>query len=48
VISGHDYYENDAFNRVHPHIAGVKVAVNELLGIPDHLFNDGSWIKIKK
>jgi hypothetical protein len=48
VISGHDYYENDAHYRVHPHIAGVKSAVNELLGTPDHLFNDGSWIKIKK
>lgn len=48
VISGHDYYANDAFIRIHPHIAGVKLAVDELLGAPDQLFNDGSWIKIKK
>jgi hypothetical protein len=47
IISGHDYYINEIFNRNHPHIAGVKIAVDELLGTPDHLFSDGSWIKIK-
>ena len=48
VISGHDYYPNESFNLANPHIAGVKVAIDELLGTPDHLFSDGSWIKVKK
>lgn len=45
VISGHDYYEDSEILRVHPHIAGVKKAVDELLGKPDKLYSDGSWIK---
>jgi len=37
-ISGHDY--ND--------VSGVKQAVHELLGEPDKVFSDTSWIKYKK
>ena len=37
LIGGHDY------GNQHP---GVKKAVNELLGTPEGIFNDGSWIKI--
>ena len=47
VISGHDYYTNQSFINNHPHIAGVKVAVDEFLGSPDKTFVDGSWFKIK-
>lgn len=36
-ISGHDYDS--------PRHTGVKKAVNEVLGIPDMLFQDGSWVK---
>jgi hypothetical protein len=46
VISGHDY-NTDEFIRIHPHIAGVKVAINESLGTPDKIFGDGSWFKLK-
>ena len=44
IISGHDY-NTEEFIRVHPHIAGVKIAVNELLGLPDNNYGDGSWFK---
>jgi len=47
VICGHDYYEDEAFLLQHPHIAGVKKAVDELLGVPDKLFIEGSWLKWK-
>jgi cephalosporin hydroxylase len=46
VISGHDYVD-DEMCKIHPHIAGVKVAVNELLGEPDKTYVDGSWFKLK-
>jgi hypothetical protein len=45
VISGHDYNTDD-FIKIHPHIAGVKIAVNELLNEPDKIYGDGSWFKI--
>jgi hypothetical protein len=45
VISGHDY-NTDEFIRVHPHIAGVKVAINEIFNDPDKVYGDGSWFKI--
>ena len=41
VIGGHDY-TNDT---VHTHLEGVKRAVNEMLGQPDKVFKDNSWIK---
>jgi hypothetical protein len=44
IISGHDY-STDEFILTHPHIAGVKIAINELLGHPDKIYNDGSWFK---
>jgi len=47
VISGHDYYLSESFVQNHPHIAGVKKAVDEFLGEPDKIFNDGSWFKKK-
>ena len=45
VISGHDY-QTDEFVNVHRHIAGVRVAVNEMLGKPDNSYGDGSWYKL--
>jgi len=45
IISGHDYVSNDVL-KIHPHIAGVKIAVNELLNKPDKTYDDGSWFKI--
>ena len=39
VIGGHDYGTN------HPHLVGVTEAVNEMLGEPDKVFEDNSWIK---
>lgn len=44
AICGHDYCDEEVY-KIHPHIAGVKKAVLELLGEPDERFNDGSWIK---
>lgn len=44
-IAGHDYYD-DLTDRKQPHTAGVRKAVNEIIGIPDAIFQDGSWIKI--
>jgi len=48
VISGHDYYDDIEFCNQHPHIKGVKIAVEEMLGLPDKKYNDGSWFKIIK
>jgi hypothetical protein len=45
IISGHDYCVNEHDLNIHPHIRGVKVAVNELLGVPDMTFEDWSWYK---
>ena len=42
IISGHDY-NTDEFIKIHPHIAGVKQAVNEILGTPNKTYGDGSW-----
>ena len=44
IISGHDY-NTDEFIKKHPHIAGVKIAVNELLGSPYKTYGDGSRFK---
>lgn len=44
AICGHDFCDEHVY-KVHPHIAGVKKAVLELLGEPDERFEDGSWIK---
>jgi len=46
IISGHDYVSDEIY-QIHPHIKGVKIAVNELLGKPNKIFNDGSWYKLK-
>jgi hypothetical protein len=46
VFTGHDY-NTEEFIKYHPHIAGVKIAVNEMLGTPDKIYIDGSWIKFK-
>lgn len=45
IFSGHDYYSSDSFLSIHPHVAGVKAAVNELLTEPDLIYEDGSWVK---
>lgn len=47
IISGHDY-NTDEFIKIHPHIEGVKRAVNDTIGHPDKLYGDGSWFKIIK
>ena len=39
VIGGHDY------GTPNPHLLGVTLAVDELLGQPDKRFKDGSWLK---
>jgi predicted O-methyltransferase YrrM len=39
VIGGHDYTDKI------PHLVGVHKAVNEMLGTPDKVFKDNSWIK---
>ena len=39
VIGGHDYTD------LHHHLEGVKKAVDEMLGEPDKVFKDNSWIK---
>jgi hypothetical protein len=47
IISGHDYYlDGHEFVQKYPHVAGVSVAVNDLLDHPDEIFEEGSWFKI--
>lgn len=41
ILSGHDYWPC----RGPEHLAGVKKAVDELLGGPDLLYQDTSWLK---
>jgi predicted O-methyltransferase YrrM len=41
VIGGHDYTTSTE----HKHLDGVKKAVDEMLGTPDKVFKDNSWIK---
>lgn len=41
IIAGHDYCDSPEY------LAGVKKAVNELLGKPDCIFQDTSWLKFK-
>ena len=41
------YQDIDDINN-HPHISGVKIAVDEFLGVPDMIFEDWSWFKILK
>jgi hypothetical protein len=45
IISGHDY-NTDEFIRIHPHIEGVRRAVNDTINKPDKIYGDGSWYKI--
>jgi hypothetical protein len=47
LMSGHDYYHDDEFLLRNPHIAGVSVAIDEILGKPDQTFAEGSWFKLK-
>jgi len=44
IISGHDYYEDDEFLKIHPHVSGVKKAIIEKLGKPHKIYLDGSWM----
>lgn len=41
VIGGHDYTDSTEYK----HLDGVKKAVDEMLGTPDKVFKDNSWIK---
>lgn len=48
IISGHDYI-HPLWAKRFPHIADVRVAVEELLGQPDKIYMDGSWfINLKR
>lgn len=47
AICGHDYYEDEEFLKIHPHVAGVKKAIIETIGVPDIIYPDGSWLKKK-
>lgn len=47
IICGHDFVPDEAVLRIHPHIEGVRKAVEELLGFPHKIFKDTSWIVIK-
>jgi predicted O-methyltransferase YrrM len=40
IIGGHDYSKNDEYNR-----QNTIRAVNEVVGKPDRLFVDTSWVK---
>lgn len=44
IISGHDFIEDP----VHQHVYGVQKAVREILGEPDIIFEDSSWLKTIK
>lgn len=46
AMCGHDYYDNDDIYELYPHIEGVRRAVKELLGKPDEIFIDGSYVKL--
>ena len=46
IISGHDYHSDESILKIHPHIRGVKKAVDEILGQPDKTYKDGSWYKM--
>jgi len=45
VICGHDYCNDEEFLKIHSHIRGVTQAVNEVVGKPDMVFVDNSWLK---
>jgi len=45
LIGGHDFIEDDNFLKDHIHIIDVKKAVLEIVGQPDKIYLDGSWIK---
>lgn len=46
AIAGHDYYPKEIADQ-HPHIKGVREAVDELFfGKKIHTFADGSWLVI--
>lgn len=45
VMSGHDYIEDELTINTYPHLKGVKVAIDEVLGKPDNTYTDGSWYK---
>lgn len=44
IIAGHDYYTDEQFLAIHTHIAGVKKAVDIMIGTPDKLYSDSSWM----
>ena len=46
IVSGHDYHLDSEFLEKYPHVGGVAVAVDEVLGKPDQTFEEGSWFKI--
>ncbi len=47
VICGHDFTTDEQVLEIHPHIKGVAEAVLEILGNPDKVFSDTSWIHYK-
>ena len=54
IIAGHDYYTEDYIKKSYwtnkwdmNFMKDVKKAVIDIIGIPDKLFVDSSWLKIK-
>lgn len=44
IISGHDYCTDIKILKIHPHIRGVKQAVDEILLSPLKTYSDFSWL----
>ena len=42
IIAGHDYVPGKICP---PHLLGIRMAVDELLGGPDLIYQDTSWLK---
>jgi len=44
IISGHDYYQDKNILKIHPHIEGVRKAIDEILLSPLKTYQDSSWM----
>lgn len=43
IVSGHDYYTDSEVLKIHPHIKGVRQAVDEIFVQPLKTYSDSSW-----
>lgn len=50
ILAGHDYYPNDQFknNKIKYIFPDVPIGVDEMIGKPDKIFPDTSWMKYVK